>query len=115
MRRLPAAATGALLALLLVSDATAAELRGRMWQDGQSGPPSGATLTVVCGGTTKSVSLGANGSYSVRDLPANASCKLTLKAGAKASPAVPARTNATVFNFDAEIKILPDRLIVLPK
>jgi hypothetical protein len=113
-----ALATGAILVgLLFSSPVEAAELRGRMWASGQSSrAPQGATVTVTCGSSSKpTVSLASDGAYSVRGLPANANCQLVVKVGSKTSPVVRVRTNATVVRFNAEIRTLPDRVIVLPQ
>ena len=109
-----------MIALLLLSaSVNAAEIRGRIWSENNvNAAPPGAELAIDCGaGTKPPVPLEKDGSYSLRSLPANMSCTVTIRVTVSgktlSSHAVPIRTNATVVNFNAEVIIANDSAVVL--
>ncbi|NNE62703.1 MAG: hypothetical protein HKN34_01345 [Gammaproteobacteria bacterium] len=113
----------AMIALILLSTiVNAAEIRGRIWSENNANAaPPGAVLTVECGSNTREeIPLTRDGSYSVRGLPANGSCAATIHVtvGGRtiSSDSLAVRTNATVVNFNAEVIIANnDIVIMLPR
>ena len=101
--------------LLASGTASAAELRGRIWNPKTNQAPAGATLHVTCPGFERSLGLADNGQYSVRSLPSNASCTVAVSIGDKRSSNVAVRTNAPVVRFNAEVRSLSNRILVLPR
>ena len=105
--------------LLLSTSVNAAEIRGRIWSANNvnAGPP-GAMLAIDCGNDTKQpFPLENDGSYSLRGLPTNMSCTVTIEVTVSSntfsSLSVPIRTNATVVNFNAEVIIVNNSAVVL--
>jgi hypothetical protein len=101
--------------LLLSTSVNAAEIRGRIWSENNvNAAPPDAKLTIDCGaGTSQTVPLENDGSYSLRGLPANMSCTVSVSSNKRPSPSVPIRTNATVVNFNAEVIIVNNSAPVL--
>jgi len=109
----------ALAALLLLSSGVdAAEIRGRIWSGNNvNAAPPGAVLTIDCPGNRQNIQLGGDGAYSARSLPANKSCSVSIRvnvAGKKiSSDSLPVRTNSTVVNFNAQVIIANNNVVVL--
>jgi len=104
--------------LLLSTSVNAAEIRGRIWleNDVNTAPP-GAVLRIDCASARQEIRLKKDGSYSLRSLPANGSCTATIRVTVSgrsiSSDPLPVRTNATVVNFNAEVIIANNGVVIL--
>jgi len=97
----------ALLLLLNMSHAYAADLRGKLTGI------KGAWIEVNCGGSSKSANISKTGSFNVTGLPADKACYFTVIAGGASSVKMSfsSKTNVTVYN--GSLKKLGDRILVI--
>lgn len=92
----------------------AAELRGRIWDAATDVAPPGGTLRVHCPGFSEPTELSGNGNYSFRNVPPQVSCTLTVSTNAgEGSRSV--NVNGPVVRFDAELRKIGNRLLLIPK
>ena len=117
VRRSSGVQVSLLLIVLLWSGAmSAAELRGRIWNSNNSNQaPANATLHVTCPNFSQNSVLAEAGHYSIRNLPSKATCVVMVSVGDKQSKEVEIRTNAPVVRFNAEVRSISDRVLLLPR
>lgn len=98
----------------VLTEVTAAEIRGTLrGADNQRVPP-GTEIEVSCGaGHMGSVPLRSDGSYSVRGLPAGRGCQLTIRyQDGSTSEQIPFSTGRSVVLFNAELRKYRNRILV---
>ncbi len=97
--------------------ATSAELSGKFWGHGnQHFAPKSCIIHIACASQKPVEStLNGDGTYSVRGLPPNTTCSLTLKQNNIQSRPLTVRTNATSVRFNGEVRSGNKSLIVLPR
>jgi hypothetical protein len=107
----------ALTVLVISTDLGAAELRGRLWGSSGQGVQPGTMVQVTCQGENPRdpESVAHNGSYSVRGLPPERGCQLTVIVGGARSQPVAFNTSRSVVSFNAEVRNYQGRILVLPR
>ena len=104
----------AILVLCLApAAAEAAELTGRIsLSDETAHQAQDMRVRLACPQYDNAVGV-ANGSYTLRGLPANSACELTVEVNNLVSKPIRIQTNASLVRFNAEVRLLDNRLIVL--
>ena len=105
-------------ALALSFNASAAELRGRIREQGADRAPAQAAVHAECEGQKpKSTQLPNDGRYSIRGLPSGKACELwvTISVGEAEleSGKIPFTTRGPVARFSGQIRKLSKRLILI--
>lgn len=102
--------------LVLLSEGVgAAEIQGRMWAAKGTNIPGGIEVVVECGNPPpKSVPLARSGRYSLRHLPANRSCRLTVQIKEKSITSAPlsVHTRKSVVTVNAELRLVRRSLLI---
>ena len=102
-----------LVLCLIASSASAAELRGRIWDAKTGKAPKGGSLKLSCGGNPNPHSLVGSGSFSIRNVP-DGSCKITVSvSGGKASRNI--SINKPVVRFSGEIRKAGNQVLLVPR
>jgi hypothetical protein len=94
----------------------AAELTGRIWSTtNTNAPPANTKVSIVCDDQSRSVNLAADGSFTIRNLPSNKSCRLTVSIGASSSQAISISTRSALVRFNAAVQKAGNKVLVLPR
>ncbi|MDX1411008.1 MAG: hypothetical protein R3351_02535 [Nitrospirales bacterium] len=102
-----------LMLVLVTSAASAAELRGRVWDAKTKKAPNRGSLELSCGGNPNPHPLVGNGSYSIRNVP-NGTCKITVStSGGKASRTI--TINKPVVQFNGETRKAGNKIFLVPR
>ena len=113
--------TTTLLSLLifisLCTDINASEIRGRIWHSSKSTSITDASINVTCNGKliASRSPVNKDGTYSIRSIPSGRDCNFTVNFNEKVSAPLPVRTKKSVTVLNAEIRLLNNRLLVLPR
>ena len=102
-----------LLLLLFSSFASAAELRGRIWDAKTGKAPAKGSLKVSCGGNPNPHSLVGSGSYSIRNVP-NGICTLTVNTS-NGSASRTITINKPVVQFNGETRKAGNKIFLVPR
>ena len=102
-----------LILLLASTIASAAELRGRIWDAATSKAPENASLRLSCGGNPNPHPLLGSGSYSIRNVP-NGTCTLTVNT-ANGSASRTVTINKPVVQFSGETRKAGNKIFLVPR
>lgn len=96
-----------------LSLASAAELRGRIWDASTGKAPSGGSIQLSCGGKPNPHKLVGTGSYSIRNVP-NGSCRATIKTS-RGSASRTVTINKPVVQFSSETRTVGNKVLLIPR
>jgi hypothetical protein len=99
----------AVLMLTAIPFVDAADLRGKLTGI------NGATIHVICEGSSTSVKVSSSGSYRVSNLPANKSCSFKVQVGSSISTAIPFSSSKNVSVYNGSIKKFNNKILVVRK
>lgn len=102
-----------ILSQALSGIASAAELRGRIWDASTGSAPVGGKLQLNCGGKPNPHPLGGKGSYSIRNVPSG-NCKLTVTTPSGTASRTIA-INRPVVKFSGETRAVGNGIILIPR
>jgi hypothetical protein len=102
-----------ILAIFLPTVASAAEVRGRIWDASTGAAPAGGEVQLSCGGNPNPYILRGSGNYSIRDV-SSGTCQVTVTtSGGSATRSI--SVNKPVVQFSGETRAIGNRIVLIAR